>query len=125
MTNELTPITGFDGTQGTVQYALVNREIKVSGSISASDWVNTNLQTSTVASHNTDPTQYETLRMLIGDQPGNSMCIFIPRISLTKYAPEDQGGIQGISFEAIALDHSADTSVASTPANSPFRIVHC
>jgi hypothetical protein len=125
MTNELTPITGFDGTQGTVQYALVNREIKVSGSISASDWVNTNLQTSTVASHNTDPTQYETLRMLIGDQPGNSMCIFIPRISLTKYAPEDQGGIQGISFEAIALDHSADTSVPSTPANSPFRIVHC
>ena len=125
MTNELTPITGFDGTQGTVQYALVNREIKVSGSISSSDWASVNLATSTVGAHSSDATAYETLRLLVGDTPGNSMCIFIPRISLTKYTPEDQGGIQGISFEAIALDHSADTSVASTPANSPFRIIHC
>lgn len=125
MTNELVPITGFNGTQGTVQYAITNRTIKVSGSISVSDWTATNIQTSSVGAHSTDATAYETMRLLVGDQPGNSLCIVIPRISLTKYTPEDQGGIQGIGFEAIALDHSADTSVASTPANSPFRIIHC
>ena len=125
MTNELAPITGFDGMQGTVQYAITNRTIKVSGSISVSDWTGTNIQTSSVGAHSTDATAYETMRLLVGDQPGNSLCIVIPRLSLTKYTPEDQGGIQGIGFEAIALDHSADTTVASTPTNTPFRIIHC
>ena len=121
--NEYTPINTFSANQGVYQYALTNRSFTMSSTISYDQWSSPSLDS--IVGKTYPATHYETLRFEVGNTPGNMLAIVMPRVYYSKFTPEDVNGIMGISWEAKAMQHTADAGDASTTsaADSAFRVI--
>lgn len=121
--NEYAPISKFNGSQGIDQYALTNRSYTMASTISYESW--NALDLASVTGSVSAAAAYETVRFEVGGTPGNMLAIVMPRVYYSKFTPEDVNGIMGISWEAKALQHTADDGNASTTsaADSAFRLI--